>query len=582
MRTTWPARSRNADDRAQFVASLSLPLILGGIVLAGSWLVPGHFPPWLSYQQEFLAAVAAILICLAAAREHRTVLWPALAIFAAALALVPWLQYGLGRIRFLSDAFVPSMYLFALALVIGASATMSAGRLGGQLREMFTASCVAAAVVCSGIALFQGLRLTPPGDWLAGMPPDGRAYANLGQPNHLASLLALGAAGVLRWYETRRIGAVVAWLALAWLAIGMGLTQSRTAWVFVLLLVTGCVALHRRAALRTRPGAALAGGLAFAALVWLVGPLLSLWLPSDDALTHAVRTEAGTRLLHWRVLGHAVLASPWFGYGWEQVAPAQFALAGQHPPTGEVLMHSHNLVLDLAIYQGIPLTAVLVLAFCAWLARTLVQCRNGETWSLIAAMLALLAHAMLEYPLHYFYFLLPFGLLVGLLPAPARAALPSAPTTHRFWLWLPLILMAGLLTWLHVEYLRTEEAVRRLRFASARIGMTLSDLRPMQVTLLDGWKAYHDATLIDRRAGMPAAELALLRDVAMRFPYAPALSRYAVALGLNEQPDEAKKVLEHFCKVTPEEIQAAMREAWSEEAAKAPALQRIEFPSCAG
>ncbi len=564
------------------MADLSLPLILSFAALALAWLLPGHYLPWTSFQQETVAAFSGLLLCLAAIQSRMRLRWPAIAWLALVLASVPWVQFALGQIRFLGDAVLPSAYLLALAMAIFLGASLTASRLGAQLVFGLTGSCIAAAILSGGIALHQWLQLPPVGDWLEPLPPwpGQRPFGHLNQPNHLASLLALGAAALLHWYETRRIGPWGCAFGLGWLAWGMAMTQSRTGWLFVIILAGGCLLLRHRAGLRTSRMATGAGMAVFAAMVLLQGPLHSLWFQSSSAL--AVRSEVGTRLVHWQTLGEAALQAPWFGYGWNQVAHAQYDFAAHHPATGEYLTHSHNLVLDLALYNGIPIATLVMLGMAAWLVRTLKACRNGGTWCLVSGLLALLTHAMLEYPLHYFYFLLPAGLLIGMLHVPAGTGAWSTREVPPATLWLPTLLMTALLGWVTVEYMRAEEALRRLRFASARIGITFADLRSPEVLLLDGWKGYHDAALLKVREGMQAPERAFLRDIARRYSYPPALFRYAQALALNAEPEQARNVLAHACKIHQPSVHEAMREMWREQQANSAPMRSVAFPDCAG
>lgn len=567
------------------IDTLSLPLILACALLAFAWLLPGHYLPWMMFQQETLAALAGLLLCWAAVEKSPCIVWPLPAWAAVAVAVVPWLQWAAGQIRYLTDALLSSAYLGALGMSIAAAATLAAGPRRGQLLDGFAAACVAAAIVSTGMALYQWLELPAIEDWIAIVYQGRRAFANLSQPNQLATLLALGATGLLRWYEARRIGGAVAALALLWLGWGIVMTQSRTGWMFVAMLAIGWVLLHRRARLRTSGWAVAVGVVVFAALVWLNGPLQNLWAldPGAAAAASAVRTEAGPRPLIWRVLIEAAWQSPWFGYGWNQVVQAFYDTAGHMPASHTLPMHSHNLMLDLIIYNGIPLGVLLCLALAGWVLRTLWRCRDADSWCLILALLALLAHAMVEYPLHYLYFLLPAGLLVGALEvmtAPAGASLSRMPQAPRLTLWLPALLMAGLVTWVGVEYLRAEEALRRLRFASARIGITMADLRPVELRLLDGWQAYYEASRLPLRQDMSEAELTLLADTTRRFPYPAALYRYARALVLNGRDLEARVVLQHACKGYYGPVQVALRESWQEQQANDPVLRRVDFPAC--
>ncbi|MBL8289300.1 MAG: O-antigen ligase C-terminal domain-containing protein [Rubrivivax sp.] len=583
MLSTAPVRQRAVDRANQWQARLrdvSLPLILASATLATAWLLPGHFLPWPSFQQEAVAAAAGLLFCWASLqwRSGMPLRWPVLCWVPALLACTPWLQFASGQVRFLDDALLPSLYLVALALSICVGATLGQSGLRGQLLEGFTAAAVTAGILSVGIALWQWLSLDPFSDWLGELPPGGRPYANLGQPNHLSTLLVIALAGILRWYETRRLGAFTGVLAAAWLGLGIALTQSRTGWLCIAVLVAGCLLLRRRAALRTSPAAAVGLGLLFSLFVNLAASLQSLLLLGAAP---ALRTEAGTRLEHWKVLGDAALHAPWFGYGWNQVSMAQYEFAPRHAAVGEYLLHSHNLVLDLALYCGLPVALLVTLGLAAWGLRTLRTCRDGQRWALLAVWLALLTHAMLEYPLHYLYFLLPAGLLMGVLHVPAARGPWSQQSLPRVVLWaapLALAVMLGLVT---IEYMRIEESLRRLRFAVARIGTTTTaGLTSPEVHLLPLWKRYHDATVTQPRAGMSAQEMRLVADLAQRYSYVPSLQRYAVALGLNGQPEEARAVLGRICKIYREPFLGGARTAWEERRKKDVALAGIAFPDC--
>lgn len=150
--------------------ALSLPAIVGFALLALAWLLPGHYLPWTMFQQEALAAAAGLLLCWAAVEKAPAVRWPAPASVALTVAVVPWLQFGAHQVRFLTDALLASAYLVALALAMCAAATLAASARRGQLLDGLTASCVAAAVLSTGAALYQWLQLPPVGDWLAEVP----------------------------------------------------------------------------------------------------------------------------------------------------------------------------------------------------------------------------------------------------------------------------------------------------------------------------------------------------------------------------------------------------------------------------
>ncbi|MBE2244614.1 MAG: hypothetical protein IAE86_17805, partial [Burkholderiaceae bacterium] len=86
-------------------------LLLGLVALCLGLLLPGHYPPWVSFQQQWLAALGVALVgasALRAARGAGGITWPAAARVTLAVSAVPWLQWAAGQIVFASDALLAS------------------------------------------------------------------------------------------------------------------------------------------------------------------------------------------------------------------------------------------------------------------------------------------------------------------------------------------------------------------------------------------------------------------------------------------------------------------------------------------
>lgn len=549
-------------------------LLSGLFALCLSILLPGHYPPWVSFQQEWLAAVGVALIgasALPAARRGGRIAWPAAARVALAVAAVPWLQWAAGQIAFVSDALLVSLFLAGFGLAIAAGASFTGARRAEVLDGLCTVF-IAAAIVSTGMALWQWLRLGG-SLYVADLAPGFRPFANLAQPNHLSTLLGMAVAAVLRGYEARRIRGWVAALAIGWFGFGMLMTQSRTGWLFVAVVALGWFALRRRAGLRLPAAAVVAGVVAFAAGVLL-------WSRLGDALMlHSVALEdrlaSSPRLLIWPVLIDSARQAPWFGYGWNQIGAAQLATALAHPSANHWYVYSHNLVLDLVLWVGMPLGLLLAALLAWWFVRQVRRCTDADRFALLLAITAVLLHALVEYPHAYLYFLLPVGLMMGLLEggpqaAPARG-LPAASLA------LPLAGMVVMLVWIGAEYLRVEEAFRQLRLVNARIGVDRVASAPApDVWLLDAPREMHRMMNVKPGPDWSAADLQRMREVAERFPTLPVMFRYAQVAGLNGQPDEAARALGLACKLNSERTCKELVAQWAELQSMHPALQGID------
>ena len=558
---------------ASALAPLSLPLILAYICITVAWLLPGHYIPWPSFQQEAATGFGFLLIGVTAIQVGRT-RWPALAVGMALTAVVPWLQWVGGIIFFRSDALTPSAYLLASAACIAAGATLAASDKRDQLLDGWSASVLAAGFVSVGMALWQWISRTGWGFLIEAVPPGARPFANLAQPNHLATLLALGLMATLYWYEKRRIGGIVASLSSLWLGFGLVLTESRTGWLFVALLLIWTLVMKRRAALQLPVTAMLAGAILFALTIPATKAIEQLIWADPTAVAQVRSFAPGLRWIHWQVLLDAAWKSPWVGYGWNQVAVAQYATVMDFPRTGEALTHSHNLIVDLLVENGLVAGGLMVAGLVAWFALNVARCRDASTWAMLASVGAIFLHAMLEYPLHYLNFLLPASLLMGALATTSGPALQLP----RFSLAILVAALGVFFAMLSDEYIRAEESMRRLRLANARIGVTTAaDLAVPKLMLLDAWTRYFE-TAQPKGAGLSADELRTYRHIALRFTYRRSVLVYARVAVLNGQDEEAKRILAYLCHVQSEGACSEEKQLWALAQESEPELRRVNFP----
>lgn len=554
---------------------MNLFLLLGASTLCLAWLLPGHYFPWMSGQQEFAAAAGALLFGAAAVPVKR-VHWPALALISMAAATIPLIQLAVGQIRFVSDGVIPAAYLAGFALCITAGATLARERQIDVIGLAMSAFGVA-ALICSAMALQQWLDQGT-GVFIDAVGPGARVYANFGQPNHLSTALAMGICALLLGHARGKLAAATTTAAVAFLAWGMVMSQSRTGWLFVALLGFGLLALRRRAALAVSPVAVVTGILLFTLAV-------RAWSPLNEWLLLARQDEAATRLsggslrlIHWQVILDAIGQRPWFGYGWNQVTLAQEAAAPSHPATGEMLTSSHNLLLDLMAWSGVPLGLLLGASLAWWMVRQFRACTSAEQAYPLAAIGAVFLHGMLEYPLHYAYFLLPVGLLMGALDART----PASPTweSGRWAYGAPFLAMCALFLLAGSEYfLKIDQATRTLRFVSAGIGIDRVAHAPEpDVVLLDRVRHIHRFILTPARVDPDPAYLPWVRDVAQRHAFPPAMLRHALAAGLNHEPQEAADVLVRLCKMHPVTSCEEGRKSWALLQQRFQELAAIAYP----
>jgi hypothetical protein len=238
-----------------------------------------------------------------------------------------------------------------------------------------------------------------------------------------------------------------------------------------------------------------------------------------------------------------------------------------------MLRNSHSLLIDLLVWNGIPLGGLLILLGAWWLMRAVRACSEVGHLAALLALCAILVHALLEYPLEYMYFLIPAGLLVGHLDA-----LQGAPTwrSPRLVLAVPAVLLAGMMGWISTEYLRVHEASDANLMVQA--GYARSAPLP-DVVLLDASREYIRFWNVRAEPGMPASQLQWMADVVGRFPSPPALLRYAMANGLNGRPADARDTLIRLCNMHKAERCDEGRRSWVTAQEQYQVLRPIPFPA---
>ena len=221
--------------------------------------------------------------------------------------------------------------------------------------------------------------------------------------------------------------------------------------------------------------------------------------------------QPGTRWAHWTALADAVTREPLWGYGWQQVSVAQVRGAELHPFVGEHIEHSHNILLDLVLWAGLPVGLSIAGLAAYWFATRIRACRDGLSAWLLMGVAVLGVHAMVEYPLSYAYFLVPLGLMVG-----AIDTLQARPGGWRIGLHAQRVGAAGLLAllgWIGVEYLEAEQSHRLLRLESARIGVSGLQTPPTELRLLTQLGAFQRFAHTQAVPGMSSQQLDDMRRV---------------------------------------------------------------------
>lgn len=502
--------------------------LVAGLLFLLAWLLPNHYLPWLVAYNEFAGFATLIVMGLALAGGR--VRLSVAALVCLSLALVPVLQGVCGVILFSGDALMAAVYMAGFAIMMAAGFEVAKEpELRASVMALFAWTLIVGAAISVWIALRQWLML-PGSIWVVDIMPGGRPFANLAQPNNLATLLCMGLAAVLYVFERRMLGAIGASLLALLLIFGVALTQSRTPWLGGFCAVLWWVWKSRSIAVRLPTTGFVAWVGVYALAILSFHSLAeSLYLPS---VSLGERAQGMHRLDLWWQLWQAVMQGPLWGYGWNQVSVAQVGVALAYP-VPIMVEHSHNILLDLLLWNGPILGGAIILFATIWLVRMGWRARTVESLFALLAVGFVLVHGMLEFPLEYAFFLFPVGLLLGMVEADQRA--PAVLSVPRWVSTGVLVMAVGMLGWGWREYQILEEDHRLMRFEAMRVGSLKAEHKAPDVVLLTQLREFIRFARTEASERMSQDELAWMRQVVYRYPYPPSLFRYALALGLNQQ-----------------------------------------------
>lgn len=519
--------------------------IVWSFILALGWLLPNHHLPWTSFHSEiWVALVVSLIVPFAILKAPSRISCDPFFILITVLATLPFVQFAFGQIPFFGHAWICAIYLVGLPIAILTGRFWESYEPGGLIDKLSLAFGIGA--LCSVyLQLSQWLELEGFGIWLMDSGAT-RPSANFGQPNHLATFLLWGVLAIFWGVIRAKVGMVIAAVMAILLLFGIALTGSRTAWLAIGLIVV-IVWWWRELWESKRTAWVIAGfGLYFIFCV------LALNFFGTSARVGQLATlSADARFPAWKLFLEAVLERPIFGYGWGQVAEAQISTALSHPPIHVVFAQSHNIFLDLILWCGVPIGLLFSLMLLHWFWHVFRKLNSPENIILFLFLLVVANHSMFEFPLQYAYFLLPAGLIIGVISTrdDETKNILVIKKSHFLVAWLLSIVMLSITL---VDYFKIEHSYSLLRLEWIGINLEV-DPQPPKVNALSQWHYIFKHARAVPREGMSESELEGMRDVVMEAHKPLDFRKLVMALELNGRSEEAVLWLDRMCSVGSEQ-----------------------------
>jgi hypothetical protein len=519
--------------------------LIGLVSLGMSWLMPNHYLPWYAFHSDAMAFVAVFAWMLSlAVNSDKAIEIPRLFLVVIAAIAIPWFQFGGGLLGFAGEAWLASLYLggFAGSICIGFRWVRSPEAEDVLLQTVIAATLVA-GLISTGLCFFQWLLLE---DWLgifiANIGATGRPFANLAQPNLLATLLVMSVVALAWTYESRRIGGWGLACGAAFLTIGLSFTQSRAGYLSVSAVCVWWWLKHSALGAPRLKRWWPAVWILMLGLFATVLPKISIAFELAGNRPVPLFDNNG-RWLMWKQIIAGILESPWIGYGWDHTPAAQMAGAIRYP--GQLATgYAHNFGLDAMAWLGVPLGVGVCALGVFWLVSRAWAAYGRLPILSFALALPVLVHSLFEFPFAYAFFLFPVGIMIGVI----EAFHPEAAATRMSKRWI-LALSIGLATLgfqIAREYVPAEEDFRFLRFESMRMGTTPQGrLRP-EFLVLSQMEALLDVGRTKPTTGMSIEQIERIRFVTIKYSWAPPAFLYAAVLeanGLHEQAAHQMRVI---------------------------------------
>lgn len=548
-------------------------LVAASCFLSLAWILPNHSQPWLSFHGDAWAALMLTIVAVAVFLQNKFAInWHWLTVVVLGVVVIPLVQFGVGMVSFFGVAWINAAYLLGFLLAILVGAAWEQGTTGQCADYLFLATGIA-SIVSVGLQLHQFFDLEAVGPWILASSGT-RHYANMAQPNQLASLLLLGLLGTAWGFYRKQLSSFTAILIASFLLSGIALTESRTGWLNVAFLLIVTVIWRRLVPSKSYVWVVV-GLSAFFCTIVLMLPFTSDLLRSSGISIQYRSAVGDPRWTAWGMFLRAAMHQPLFGFGWGQLAHAQFLMLDERIALGGSYLQAHNLVIDLILWNGVPI-GLGIAVLLAWWYWSVARClKNFSQLLLMSFLLVLGIHSMLEYPLQYAYFLFPAGLVMGCLNV--SLGLPIAFSSAKWLNGSVLILAVAVLTVTVRDYFRVETSFYGLRFEQKKINVAIPRTPP-DVLVLTQWRDYIKFARVEPRDGINSDDIAWMRNLVITVPSAFVMYRFAAVLVFNDQPDEAQLWLKRVCLVSPLEHCEAIKTEWARQSLLNERIAAVPWP----
>ena len=322
-----------------------------------------------------------------------------------------------------------SLNLFAIAFILGGALTYcSLADAQQYIKKSQLIQSIAIAIiigsfiqhVCMLVQLFQIPNM---GQWIY-FTNTSDIFGNIGQRNLLAHYLLWGIASTTYLIAIKKIHIQVGLILLSWQAFMLGLIPSRTIILIILsvTIITVLYALNNPIFKAKKYLPLFSISLLLIILFQICTPIIFSYFDFNfnSSIDRAAHGSYLDRIIEWKKALQITWNAPWMGHGWDSYAWNSFNIdadpeySNRNRSASNIFTHSHNMILNLTAELGIPAT-IFILISLTWIILKHLKNISIEKCFLLSLITITLTHSLVEFPLWYGYFFIPFIIFIALL-----------------------------------------------------------------------------------------------------------------------------------------------------------------------
>ncbi|APV36637.1 hypothetical protein BEN76_11660 [Acinetobacter soli] len=467
--------------------------------------------------KEFFAVLGFLFILTVQFFFLKKIVVPSKLFILFILFIFLFIQYVFNLIINFQDLFFNLIYIsiFFLSIIFGLN---SKKYNNSVLIHWILFSLIFSALVSFLISLNQKIRIIE-SPYLFCVSYNGRATANLGQPNQLSTLTLMAFFSLFYLKKYYKINKLFFYTIIISLIFCNVLTQSRSAWLSVILISTFFITKFPD---KKNVLSVFCLNLVFWLSTILIPFFFNYFYPIGNSYTTLDRMKlSSSRFDIWPQLFLATFDKPFLGYGAGQVGLAQIESISNASTRGEWFTYSHNIFLDFVIWYGWIVGSLVSFFIISLLIKISKSDLNRNKTYLFIIILVFFFHCLLEYPYSYFYFLIPIGIISGFL---LKLKSDGVFVLKKIYLCIVIFLswlLFALFTYQLIELDEKKESYS-LQY------LFKSSVKPIQSNLfiLDGYSEKLDIEYLDYCYLIKNRDKEFFRRVAYRYPSTVSVSKY--------------------------------------------------------